>query len=95
MARSMQVSGRHFYIRKGDISSPGALEDGTKELLLPEGVFRGRHWDDERVLPHMGFTVSQEVRSCLGDLWRHSTGTWLKAAHRVGPGGDPRGEGTH
>lgn len=78
---SVHVSTRDFYCRKEPAasSSPRALKNGAEELLLPEGVFRGRHWDDEGVLPHVGFTVGQEVRGCLGDLWGHSTGAWLKA----------------
>lgn len=79
---SVHISTRDFYRRKepaSSASSPRVLENGAEELLLPEGVFRGRHWDDEGVLPHVGFTVGQEVRGCLGDLWGHSTGAWLKA----------------
>lgn len=79
---SVHISTRDFYRRKepaSSASSPRALKNGAEELLLPEGVFRGRHWDDEGVLPHVGFTVGQEVRGCLGDLWGHSTGAWLKA----------------
>lgn len=59
-------------------------EDGAKELLLSEGVFRRRHWDDERVLSHVSFTVGQEVRRCLGDLGGgvHSTRAGLEASSR-------------
>lgn len=61
---SVHISTRDFYRRKepaSSASSPRVLENGAEELLLPEGVFRGRHWDDEGVLPHVGFTVGQEV----------------------------------
>jgi len=49
----------------------GSSEDGAEELLLPEGVFRGRDGDDERVLSYVCVAVRHQIRRRL----RHLTHT--------------------
>lgn len=88
---NVHISTRDFYHRKGPDSSPQVLKNGAEELLLPEGVFRGRHWDDEGVLPHVGFTVGQEVRGCLGDLHPVHAGLHLQLLHGFPGLGDAGG----
>lgn len=79
------VSTREFTDRTGATSQPTESEDGTKELLLSEGVFGRRHWYDEGVFAHVGFTVGQEICGCLGDLQGTQHRCWVKGQLTVGP----------
>lgn len=46
----------------------GSSEDGAEELLLPEGVLRGRQRHDEGVLAYVRVAEGHQVRGGLGDL---------------------------
>lgn len=80
--------------RTGGASPPTESEDGTKELLLSEGVFGRRHGDDERVVPDVGLTVGQEVGCCLGHLHPVHAGFHLQLLHSLPGLGDAGGAAT-
>ena len=55
---------------------PGCVrrsQDGTEELLLPEGVLWGGHGRKERVLFSVGLTVRHQVSCCLRHLMHTHT----------------------
>lgn len=49
----------------------GSSEEGTEELLLPEGILRSGHGGDEGILTGVGIAISHQICCCLGNL-RHS-----------------------
>lgn len=53
----------------------GNSEEGTEELLLPEGVLRSGHRGDEGILAGVGITVSHQVGCCLGHLGHSQEGS--------------------
>lgn len=56
--------------KPGDCLRPerGSSEDGAEELLLPEGVLRGRQRHDERVLAYVRVAERHQVCGGFGDL---------------------------
>lgn len=57
------------------------LQDGTEELLLPEGVLRRRHGGEQGILFSMGFAVRCQICCCFGDLYPVNVGLHLELLH--------------
>lgn len=58
------------------------LQNGTEELLLPEGVFGRRHGRQQGVLLGMGFAVRRQICCCFGDLYPVNIGLHLELLHQ-------------